>query len=160
MTVLWITGLSGAGKTTLAKAFVAQHTKPIIRLDGDELREVMDATTVHTKEERLKLAMRYSKLCRLLSLQGFDVIIATISLFHEVQDWNRQNIPGYTEIFLDVSMDELQRRDSKKIYSTQKNIAGLDLAIERPKNPDIHITWDKEMTVEKALQILKKELNL
>ena len=105
--VIWITGLSGAGKTTLAKEIVNQLTteniEPIL-LDGDQLREIFidstnQAISSHDRSSRLTLALKYSGLARLLSEQGFWVIVATISLFKEVHDWNRKNLKNYYEVF-------------------------------------------------------------
>ena len=64
--------------------------------------------------------MRNARLCRMLASQGGDVVCPTISMFHEVQRWNRENIPGYREIYLRVPMEELQRRDAKGIYAAAK----------------------------------------
>ena len=71
-----------------------------------------------------------------------DVVCATISLFHEVQRWNRENIPGYREIYLRVPIDELRRRDSKGIYAgaqrgDARDVVGLDVPAEVPEAPDL-----------------------
>ncbi|MBV8601217.1 MAG: adenylyl-sulfate kinase, partial [Candidatus Eremiobacteraeota bacterium] len=93
--VYWITGFSGAGKSTLARALAerlrADGETPIL-LDGDELRSVLGKEDAYTATERAELAMSYGRLCKLLSDQGFTVICATISMFHEVRDWNRAQI--------------------------------------------------------------------
>ena len=86
--------------------------------------------------------MRNARLCRLLAEQGADVVCATISLFHEVQRWNRENIPGYCEIYLRVPLDELRRRDSKGIYAgaqrgNTRDVVGLDVPAEAPESPDL-----------------------
>jgi adenylylsulfate kinase len=61
-------------------------------------------------------------------------------MFHDVRRWNRQNIPGYQEIFLSVPIGELQRRDSKGLYrSNAKNVVGGDLAAELPESPDLTV---------------------
>jgi adenylylsulfate kinase len=116
--VFWITGLSGAGKTTVGQELwgrLRTTGRPVIFLDGDELRAVIAEDLGHSAENRRLSAMRNARLCRLLAGQGADVVCATISLFHEVQRWNRKNIPGYREIYLRVPIDELRRRDSKGI---------------------------------------------
>lgn len=115
-------------------------------LDGDELRELLGAEKAHSREQRLDLARRYAKLCRMVAVQGVDVAIATISMFSEVHDWNRENIPGYVEIFLDVPREERERRDTKQIYSRARagrisDVAGIDLAVDEPKSPDVRIDW-------------------
>jgi hypothetical protein len=86
--------------------------------------------------------MRNARLCLLLAEQGIDVVCATISLFHEVQRWNRQNIPRYREIYLRVPIEELRRRDSKGIYararcSDARDVVGLDVRAEFPESPDL-----------------------
>ncbi len=157
--VYWITGLSGAGKTTLCRELVAylrQQGRPVVMLDGDELREAMGSTNAHTRQERLQLAMRYAHLCRMLAVQGVDVAIATISLFREVHEWNRANMQGYMEIYLQVPLDELRRRDPKQIYARAergelKDVAGLDFAVDEPQAPDVRIDWAFGLTVEAAL---------
>ena len=70
---------------------VAGH--PITFLDGDALRAVMGDELGHSADDRRRSAMRNARLCRLLAQQGVDVICATISLFHEIHRWNRENIP-------------------------------------------------------------------
>src|SRR5690606_38160129 len=115
-------------------------------------------------DDRLALAMRYSKMCKLLSDQGFDVAIATISLFDEVHQWNRDNLPGYCEIFLDVPLDELRRRDSKGIYERLErreisNVAGVDLNVDIPKNPDIRLMFSPTMGESESFLELLRQLN-
>lgn len=158
--VIWITGLSGAGKTTLARALnerLKQDTQAVVLLDGDELREVFGATAAnadnHGREGRLALAMQYAHLCRILAAQGLTVVIATISLFQAVHRWNRRHLPSYTEVYLKVPLDELRRRDPKGIYQRfdageLTQVAGLDLDIEEPENPDLHIEFSPHQSVE------------
>ena len=143
--VFWITGLSGAGKTTLGEELGSRLRaagRRVILLDGDALRAAIAEDLGHSAENRRKSAMRNARLCRLLTEQGHDVICATISLFHEVQRWNRENIPGYREIYLRVPIDELQRRDSKGIYAgaqrgDARDVVGLDVPAEVPEAPDL-----------------------
>jgi adenylylsulfate kinase len=152
--VIWITGLSGAGKSTLA-AEVARRLREqvlsVVLLDGDELREVFGATAVsansHGREGRLALAFQYAHLCQVIANQGITVVIATISLFREIHEWNRENLPGYFEVYLKVPVEELRRRDPKGIYrrfdaGELVDVAGLDLAIDEPEATDWTVAFD------------------
>jgi adenylylsulfate kinase len=142
--VVWVTGLSGAGKTTLAEKISSDLRSSgwnVVLLDGDVLREALGIETQHNTEDRLAIAKKYSNICQIIASQGFVVVIATISMFAEVHSWNRQNLPGYIEVFLKVPITELKRRDAKGIYKKfqngeAKNISGLDLAVDEPQNAD------------------------
>src|ERR1700678_1810035 len=147
--VFWITGLSGAGKTTVGQELwgrLRATGRQVFFLDGDTLRSAIAEDLGHTADNRRTSAMRNARLCQLLAGQGADVVCATISLFHEVQRWNRENIPGYREIYLRVPIDELRRRDSKGIYAGAqhgdgrddgRDVVGLDVQAEVPEAPDL-----------------------
>lgn len=167
---IWITGLSGAGKSSLAAALAMRLRKRhsnVVLLDGDELREVFGAVAStaqnHNREARLALAMQYAHLCRILSAQGLTVVIATISLFSEVHRWNRINLPNYYETYLKVPLDELRRRDPKGIYrrfdtGELKHVAGLDLAIDEPVDADWVVEHDAGIGIESLADRLMEKL--
>lgn len=143
--VYWITGLSGAGKTTIGRLFykkIKEKYPNTVFLDGDTLRKVFGDDLGYTKEERRKCAMRYSRLCAMLQEQDINVVCCTISMFDSVRDWNRENIRNYKEIYVKVSMDTLRQRDQKGLYSgiteeKQKEVVGIHMEIEEPKCPDM-----------------------
>ena len=161
----WVTGLSATGKTTLSSLLVSHLRglgKTVIHLDGDELRQVL-ADEVYAREDRMALAMRYARLCKLLSEQGLDVVIAVIGLFKEVHKWNRDNIKNYIEIFIDTPLSELKKRDPKNIYRDFElglinNVAGIDLKIDIPSNPDIHLKWSEKNTIDSMFNELVKSI--
>ena len=144
---LWISGLSGAGKSTLARAVVAKlrtRGRRVVLLDGDEMRSIIGGAAGHSPAERLGLAQRYASMCRALSVQGVDVVCATMSLFHQVQEWNRANIPGYIEVYINVDLPTLVARDSRGLYSRAlrgeiENVVGVHTSFEAPRSPDLTI---------------------
>lgn len=145
--VYWICGLAGSGKTSVAEKFNSKLGKQGVNsvlLDGDSIREAFDLPKDYSYEGRKKLAKIYSKIAKMLSDQGLTVIVSVIAMFHETFSFNRKNIENYIEVFLDVPMDELIRRDKKKLYSKAlngelKNVVGIDIKAEFPKNPDIKL---------------------
>jgi adenylylsulfate kinase len=148
--VYWITGLSGAGKTTIGRLVfdeLRRRTPAAVFLDGDILREVFGNDLGHSRADRLQSAMRNARLCRMLAEQGIDVVCATISLFRECQEWNRAHIARYFEVYLRVPMEVLVRRDQKQLYSRAlrgeiTDVIGVDLPVEEPQRPDLVIDND------------------
>ncbi|MFH8612542.1 adenylyl-sulfate kinase [Streptomyces sp. NPDC018029] len=142
--VFWITGLAESGKTTVSKILARQIRSHGIRpvlLDGNIVREVIGETRSFDRESRRRMAYTYARFSRMLASQGQVVICATISLFHDVHKWNRENIERYYEVFLDVPLEELKKRDSKGVYSESddKDIVGIGVEPEFPESPDLEI---------------------
>ena len=145
--VVWIIGLSGAGKTTLAEEVVAQVRRVqrnVVLIDGDMVREAFGNDLGHTMEDRRINARRICRLGKLLSDQGIHVVCAILSLFPETREWNRANLENYYEVFIDTPMQDLVQRDSKGIYRRFSSgeiydVAGMDLKFQRPDNADLII---------------------
>lgn len=139
--VYWLTGLSGAGKTTIGTLLyqkLREEQDNVVFLDGDQLRQVFGDDLGYTPDQRLKSAMRNARLCKLLSDQGLDVVCCTISMFDSVRDWNRTHIPGYVEVYLRVSLETLYQRDQKGLYTQgDGTVAGVHFSVEEPKHPDL-----------------------
>ena len=155
--VFWITGFSGAGKTAIGCQVVATLRRDFKRqtlfLDGDRLRGLFNKTDdAYSPSERKALAMGYGRLCRELALQGCHVVIATISMFDAVRDWNRAHIPRYFEIYLRVPHAIRTRRDLKDIYTTHPEMPG-----DAPKSPDIVLDNHGQVTVTSASDALLRQ---
>lgn len=164
--VYWITGLSGSGKTTISHLLVSKlraEGRPTIFLDGDVMREALAPIMASWppdftfgREARTSLGLTYGHLAAELSRQGIDVVCATISMFHEVFRWNRENIGNYREIYLRVPVDVLVKRDPKGIYArnlqaNRDQVAGIGLATEEPLKADLVIENHGEIDPESAL---------
>lgn len=166
--VYWITGLSGAGKTTIGKIFyrdLKQVYPNTVFLDGDIMREVFGDDLGYTESERRKCAMRYSRICNMLQNQDLNVVCCTISMFDEVRKWNREHIENYREIYIKASFDVLQKRDQKGLYSgntdeREKEVMGLHIAFEEPKDPDLVIENEGNITPENQVDKIVKHFRV
>ena len=150
--VTWMIGLSRAGKTTLSKLLYEKLKKQVnnlVLLDGDAVRELFGNDVDHTIEGRRRNAERLSHLSKFLSDQNIHVIAAVLSIFPMWQEWNRDNIINYQEIYIKVPLDILEKRDGNNLYSHAKsgkikNVVGIDIPFPEPKNPDLIIENDIE----------------
>jgi adenylyl-sulfate kinase len=167
--VIWIIGLSGAGKTTLANEIATQIRNGgtcAVLLDGDVVREVFGNDIGYSMEDRLVNAKRICQLGKFIENEGIHVICPILSLFPETRDWNRKNLKNYYEVFIETPMEHLIQRDSKGLYSKFKKgeiseVAGMDLEFKRPEEADLIINnvKSKEEFLNFAPLIVQKVLN-
>lgn len=151
--VIWIIGLSGSGKTTLAiqvTELIRQSNGKVVLLDGDLIRNLFGNDVDHTIEGRRRNAERLSVLTKFLADQGIHVVAAVLSIFPEWRRWNRENIPGYSEVYLKASMQTLLRRDIKSLYARAAsgemiNVVGVDIPFPEPEHPDLVIENDIDL---------------
>lgn len=168
--VYWITGLSGAGKTTIGKILYEKlmlMNKNVILWDGDTVRGVFKEPydEKYDYDSRKKGAFRDARVIKMISDQGVDIVICTIAMIHDVQEWNRCNIENYHEIYIECPMDVLEKRDQKKLYSGAKqgmvkNVVGVDIVPEFPVNPDVHVMNDGSNTPKDICDSIATELGL
>lgn len=165
-TLWWITGLSGAGKTTVARILRNRLTssgRQVFLMDGDAMRHILGQAHGYSQEDRLYLASVYGRLAHEMVSQGLDVVCATISMFHSTQNWNRENIPNYREIYLRVPVTELEKRDKNGLYSrvragTEFGIIGIDIVPDEPVTPDLVVDCYGRISPEEAArQIMSLE---
>lgn len=162
--VYWITGLAGAGKSTIGTMLV-QHIKEqfahVVLLDGDDLRNIYSQDLEYSMKDREISAMRNARLCHYISQQGIIVVCCTISMFHSVRDWNKNNITDYIEVYVKVPMDVLRARNQKGLYGggdktvPEKNVWGVDIEFQEPLNPDITVVNDGRHSVEEIVRMIQ-----
>lgn len=160
--LIYITGLSGSGKTTLAKQVVkiieTKYKKKPIFLDGDVLRECV-VNNDYSIQGRFNMASYYVKVAKILVEQGFIVVLSTISMFHKVRAFNRDNFENYLEVYLEVSEQIRKERDPKNFYKNNiLDMAGLNQSVELPQNSDLVLkdNFSIKIACEKILEKLKK----
>jgi bifunctional enzyme CysN/CysC len=154
--VIWISGYSAAGKTT-----VGRHVEHLLRsdgcgtvfLDGDQLRSIFANKWDYTAEERVELALIYFRLCSHLSKQGLIVIISAVAMLDEARKWFKENIENGLEVYLNVPLEERIRRDSKTKNIYNKKTFHNDDYTE-PKNPDIIINNYDDISYEEASRMV------
>jgi len=166
---LWMTGLSGAGKTTLTTALVkelGQRGLKVEVLDGDEVRTNLSKGLGFSKEDRDTNIRRIGYVSRLLSRNGVGVITAAISPYRAVRDEVRAAIEADGALFIEVHVKcpiaVLAERDVKGLYKKAlageiKEFTGVSDPYEEPLEPEV-VVWTDRETVEHSAQKILKEL--
>jgi adenylylsulfate kinase len=160
--VLWFTGLSGAGKSTIAELVESElrvRSAPIERLDGDEVREHLSKGLGFSREDRDTNVLRIGWVASLLARHGVGVITAAISPYAATRATVRATMPNFTEIFVDAPLDEVIRRDVKGLYERAlagdiPNFTGVSDPYEAPLEPELHLKTAEETPEESAARVL------
>jgi bifunctional enzyme CysN/CysC len=165
--VLWFTGLSGAGKSTIAnlveKKLVAlgKHT---FLLDGDNVRHGLNRDLGFTDADRIENIRRVGEVARLMADAGLIVMTAFISPFRAEREMVRAMLPEgeFIEIFVDAPLAEAEKRDVKGLYAKArageiKNFTGIDSPYEPPEHPEIRIDTNK-LGAEQAAELIVDRL--
>lgn len=159
--VLWMYGLSGSGKSTIANALELKlHTEGryVVMLDGDNLRSGLNAGLGFSDEDRQENIRRTAELAKLLSRNGAIVIVSLITPQETFRELVRSIVPQdiYSEIYIKASFDTCMQRDVKGLYAKQaageiKNFTGKQSSFEEPQNADLTIDTEA-LTIEQSLQ--------
>ena len=161
--VVWMTGLSGAGKTTIALILVEELKKrglKVERLDGDVVRQSLTRDLGFTKEDRDKNIERVTFVAKLLSRNGVATVCSFISPYQAVRDQVRAETTNFIEVFVDAPLEVVIERDVKGLYKQAmagviENFTGISDPFEAPEKPDIHIRTDRQTPEESTQEILR-----
>lgn len=96
----------------------------------------------------------------MLAEQGIDVVVCSICMYSAVRDWNRANIAHYHEIYVKVKRETLLKRNQKGLYTSGKNVVGVDLPFDEPQTPDLTLQNDGEESPQAIVEQLERSLNL
>ena len=163
-TIVWMTGLSGARKTTLSIAFentLFEQKALVTILDGDVVRSGLNQDLGFSAEDRKENIRRIGEVAHLLAAQAFVVIVAFISPFREDRDWVRQSMDNgrFIEVFIDCPLAVCEERDTKGLYKKARkgeinDFTGISSPYEPPASPEIHIKTSEHSVEDCVAQII------
>jgi bifunctional enzyme CysN/CysC len=163
--VLWFTGLSGSGKSTIANLVekkLHRMNRHTFLLDGDNVRHGLNKDLGFTETDRIENIRRVGEVARLMADAGLIVITAFISPFRAEREMVRAMLPQdeFIEVFIDTPLAEAERRDVKGLYKKArsgqlKNFTGIDSPYEAPANPEIRVDTTTESPEEAAERIVR-----
>ena len=138
-----ILGLSGSGKTTIAKGIkkdIEHLYGPTLLVSGDNLRKIFKFNK-YSYKERVLLSKKLCRFAKFITNQKINLIFAMVGMIHSAQKWYRNNVDNYVEIYIKADLKKIIRLKKKKIYHKKKigDIVGITIKPEFPKQPDIII---------------------
>jgi adenylyl-sulfate kinase len=162
--MLWFTGLSGAGKTTLARMIETRLRNRGLKvevLDGDVVRTNLSKGLGFSKEDRDTNIRRIGFVCNLLARNGVIAIAAAISPYRDIRDEVRSETGAFVEVFVKCPINVLAERDVKGLYKKAiageiKHFTGIDDPYEEPLAPEIIVETDKETPEQSAARIIAR----
>jgi adenylylsulfate kinase len=165
---VWFTGLSAAGKSTLARTAAAELADLGLRtevLDADDLRKHLNRDLGFTKADRDENIRRIAYIANLLTRHGVVVLVAAVSPYRAARDEARQSIGAFAEVHVDAPLAVCEMRDPIGLYRRQRagelhHIAGVDDPYEPPLAPELHCRTDEETIQESVAKVVSLVLGL
>jgi adenylyl-sulfate kinase len=158
---LWLTGLSGAGKTTIGQGIEARMKAlglRVERLDGDTVRQGLTRDLGFSKEDRDKNIERVTYVAKLLSRNGVGVICSFISPYRAARDLARRETTNFIEVYVHAPLEVCISRDVKGMYAKAlrgeiKQFTGIDDPYEAPERPEILLMTDQQTPEQSIAQV-------
>lgn len=157
--VIWIIGLSGSGKTYLAKQLIKKINGKKIHIDGDEVRKFLTYKLGYSERDRKKNSLIISDLCAYLEQKKFTVVCSILSIFNDHQQNNRIKYQKYFQIYLKSNFLKISKRNNKKIYSKNNKIVGKDIKFPKPLKNDLVINSQFKPYKDIILKKIIKKIN-
>ena len=164
--LIWFTGLSGSGKSTIANALEKALFSNDIHtylLDGDNVRQGINANLTFSPEDRSENIRRIGEIANLMIDAGLVVLASFVSPYREDREKVKSIVgfDNFVEVFVNTSIEECERRDVKGLYAKArkgeiKNFTGVNAPYELPLNPDIEVVTTKATVDEIVADILEK----
>ena len=162
--VIWLTGLPGSGKTTIAQKLLKelkQRNLKVELFDGDEVRRNLSKGLGFSKEDRDTHNKRIIYVCELLTRNSVNTIVSLISPYRSTRAYARQNLPKFVETYLKCSIEECIRRDPKGLYKKAlageiTNMTGIQAPYEEPQNPELTLDTENDSSNFNLSKTIKK----
>ena len=166
--IIWLTGISGSGKTTVAEKIVNKYKvflPNLINIDGDIIRDFFDKSLGYDINARVNQINRIQKVCKFLERQKLIIVVSALYSNAKLMRWNRDNFSNYYEIYLEASLDLVKSRDPKGLYKKfsegkEKNLVGIDIPWIAPKNYDLKISMGDDTELDDVIKKISMNIKI
>jgi adenylylsulfate kinase len=161
---VWLTGLPGCGKTTVAQRLLTELRARKIKVelfDGDEVRRNLSKGLGFSKEDRDTHNKRIIYVCQLLTRNGVNAIVSLISPYRSTRAYARENLQKFVEVYLKCSVKECIRRDPKGLYKKAlageiTNMTGIQDPYEEPQNAELVLDTERDSSQKNTAMLIRK----
>ncbi len=160
--VVWLTGLPGSGKTTIAKLVqreLGRRGRKTELLDGDEVRTWLSPNEGFSREDRERHLRRVAHVCQLLARNGIVVLASFVSPYRSTREYARNTIGNFVEVYVKCSLETAMKRDPKGLYRKASqgkigNMTGVQDPYETPTTPELTVETDTSTPESSARKVL------
>ncbi len=166
--LIWFTGLSGSGKSTIANALEEKLHKTGVKtyvLDGDNIRKGINSDLTFQPEDRTENIRRIAEIANLMIDAGLVVLAAFVSPYKKDREFIKNTVKpdNFVEIFVNTTLEECEKRDVKGLYKKARegkidNLTGVSAPYELPENPDVEVT--NTLSIDEAVQKIYNKIHI